>query len=123
MARVLVIDDDTTLRQLIAATLASAGHEVLPASSGEEGMALFQQHSADLVITDLIMPDDSLDRVLELRAGNPRLPFLLISGVGACSSRLEAAASTLQVSQTLPKPFTLAQLMAATEAALAGQTP
>ena len=72
-----------------------------------------RQEPVDMIITDLVMPDDSLDHVLALRAEYPRLPLILISGIISTSPRLKAAAETLHAQQTLPKPFTLPELLAA----------
>jgi CheY-like chemotaxis protein len=120
MARVLVIEDDNATRQLIAFTLATAGHEVAQAGTGHEGARQFQQQKPDLVITDIIMPDDSLDTVLELRQEHPELPIILISGLAMDSPRTAAVAQALRARQILPKPFKLAELIAATATVLKG---
>lgn len=118
MACVLVIDDDSTLRLLIAMTLEKAGHRVIQVAHGREGSACMRQEAVEMIITDLVMPDDSLDYVLALRAEYPDLPLILISGILSKSARMKAAAETLCAQHTLPKPFTLPELLAATKSVL-----
>jgi len=55
MARVLIIDDNETMREGMAATVRRMGHEVVTAASGADGLALLRKQGADFVITDLKM--------------------------------------------------------------------
>ena len=57
MARILLIEDNDALRTMLAELLALAGHTVVEAGNGREGLDLFRQAGADLVITDLVMPE------------------------------------------------------------------
>ncbi len=111
MARFLVIDDDSTIRHLIAYALETAGHDVAQAGSGREGTMLFKSKPADVVITDLIMPSDSLETVIELRNEYPALPFILVSGLAKDSPQTVDVALALQARRTLAKPFNLAELL------------
>jgi CheY-like chemotaxis protein len=119
MARVLVIDDDNTMRQLIVFTLENAGHEVMHAGTGREGVGLFKTRGADVLITDLVMPDDSLASVVELCHEHPSLPIILVSGLAANSPQTLDVAAALRVRRTLPKPFKLAELLQVTDSVLA----
>jgi DNA-binding response OmpR family regulator len=119
MARLLVIEDDNTIRHLIVCTLENAGHEVIHASTGREGVRLFEKRGADLLITDLVMPDDSLESVIELCHDHPTLPIILVSGLAVNSPRTVDVAAALRVRRTLPKPFKLAELLAVTRSVLA----
>jgi len=82
-AKVLVVDDEPTIRALLRCLLEQRGYGVLEAGSGEEGLELFQQHSTSigLLITDVVMPGmkgpELASQLLELR---PDLPVLYISG-------------------------------------------
>src|SRR5690606_21826390 len=96
MPRVLVIDDDPIIRHLIVAALEGAGYQVLEASSGREGAMLFRHCPTDVVITDLVMPDDSLGMVLAMRQAHPALPFVLISGLGLNTPLSREVAEALQ---------------------------
>jgi two-component system chemotaxis response regulator CheY len=68
MAKILTVDDSTSLRTMVAATLASAGHEVAQAGSGAEALVLLQKATFALVISDLNMPEmDGLTLIRHLR--------------------------------------------------------
>jgi two-component system chemotaxis response regulator CheY len=69
MATILVVDDSTTMRQMVAFTLSSAGHDVTEASDGNKALATAKQKKFDLVITDVNMPGmNGIDLVQNLRA-------------------------------------------------------
>ena len=69
MAAILVVDDSTTMRQMVAFTLSSAGHEVTEAPDGNKALATAKQKKFDLVITDVNMPGmNGIDLVQSLRA-------------------------------------------------------
>ncbi|MDQ5940165.1 MAG: hypothetical protein QG557_1115 [Pseudomonadota bacterium] len=57
MAKILVIDDEEQLRDLIKKMLTRDGHQILMAQDGEEGVRAFHQFNPDLIITDIIMPN------------------------------------------------------------------
>ena len=66
MATILVIDDQKPIRTLLRLVLEGAGHDVLEASSGRLGLELYRERSADLIITDIVMPEmDGLELMLE----------------------------------------------------------
>ena len=68
MARILLIEDNDPIRTLLRETLEFDGHTVIEARNGKQGLALFQHANADLVITDIVMPEkDGLEVVMELR--------------------------------------------------------
>lgn len=68
MARILVVDDSTTMRQMVAFTLSDAGHEVTEAADGLKAVAEAKQRRYDLVITDVNMPGmNGIDLVKSLR--------------------------------------------------------
>ncbi|HEX7276950.1 MAG TPA: response regulator transcription factor [Acidimicrobiales bacterium] len=103
-ARILVVDDDAFLRQLVTGLLQKDGHVVVQAASASEGLAaLAEEPSPDLVLLDVELPDLSglqlLDRV---RARLP-CPVVLMSGNGADSDR--AAALARGAADYLVKPF------------------
>ncbi|MEK7337311.1 MAG: response regulator [Nitrospirota bacterium] len=67
MASILVIDDDEALRLLLREMLEADGHQVREAANGHEGLALYRAQPADLVITDILMPEqDGMEVILEL---------------------------------------------------------
>ncbi|MBI4625950.1 MAG: response regulator [Verrucomicrobia bacterium] len=121
MARFLVIDDDNTMRGLIVATLEHAGHVVDQAASGCEALALFRQRPADVVITDIVMPDDSIVEVIALRNEFPLVPFIVTSGLVANTPRTKEIEQFLGARRMLPKPFNLADLLGVADEVLAEQ--
>jgi YesN/AraC family two-component response regulator len=83
MARILLIDDDDALRTVLREILVHFGHTVIEARNGTEGLALFQQAPADLLITDIVMPEkEGFDVVMELRSKRPPVKIIAISGAG-----------------------------------------
>jgi len=81
--RILVIDDESQLRAMLKKFLEMEGYEVITASNGKEGLHLFSEDPADLVITDLIMPDkEGIETIKELKASNPKTKVIAMSGGG-----------------------------------------
>src|SRR5206468_2571210 len=119
MATILVIDDQEPIRALLRLALEGAGHDVLEASNGRLGLALYRASEADLIITDIVMPEmDGLELMLEL----PR--NFLHGKVIAMAGGLEGEASLqvaklLGVRQTFHKPFEMDKLLSAVRDALA----
>jgi PleD family two-component response regulator len=75
MARILIIDDDREIRHPLRLALENAGHEVLEAPDGAERVRLWVERGADLVITDVFMPEkDGLEVIWELKALAPLSP-------------------------------------------------
>src|SRR5437879_11210415 len=71
VARILVMDDDGTLRGAIRVALEAAGYEVMEAADGQAGLRLQREQGADLVLVDIFMPErDGLEVVCALRAEN-----------------------------------------------------
>ncbi len=72
MATILVIDDDAAMRRLILRVLKPAGHTLLEAADGAEGLAVLERHDADLVITDMLMPrKEGIATMREVQALKP----------------------------------------------------
>src|SRR5215472_16549195 len=104
MARVLVIDDDASLRYTLEAVLSDAGLAVETCEGGASGVAAFEARGADVVLTDLAMPDVDGMQVLErLRALDPGVPVLMLTAHG--SERVAVAAMKAGAYDYIPKPF------------------
>jgi two-component system response regulator AtoC len=115
--RLLVIDDDASLRYTLEAVLSDAGFSVETSETGEKGIAAFESHGADVVITDLAMPEMNGMQVLEtLRALDPSVPVLMLTAHG--SERLAVAAMKAGASDYLPKPFDPDELVLSVRRAL-----
>jgi two-component system response regulator AtoC len=104
MQRVLVIDDDASLRYTLEAVLSDGGLGVDVADSGVAGLAAFEARGADVVLTDLAMPGMDGMQVLErLRALDPGVPVLMLTAHG--SERVAVAAMKAGAFDYIPKPF------------------
>lgn len=121
VASILIIDDNEALRTMMAHALTHAGHKVSVAADGKEGLRLFNCRPVELVITDIVMPEqDGIEIVMILRKTHPQLPVLAISGDSPKHSALYLSlARKLGAVETLQKPFSVAALLAAAQAALA----
>lgn len=128
MARILLIEDDDLVRELLQVQLEELEHAVVPAAHGGEGLAVFPDGGFDLVITDILMPDvEGLETIKRLRQIDPRVAIIAMSG-GARSrpSGLRPGtgidvlkfADVFGATCTLSKPFTRLQLMQAIDACL-----
>jgi CheY-like chemotaxis protein len=107
MARILLIDDDDGVRDIMRLMLAHLGHTIVEARDGAEGIDLFRPAAPDLVITDMVMPGmGGLEVVQRLRRLRPDLKIIAMSGggrpgSGACLHAARAAGA----SAVLVKPF------------------
>ena len=116
MASILVIDDEPEIRALLRTVLESAGHTVTEATNGREGVALYRQQPADLVITDIQMPElNGLDLILELTREFLNVKVIAISGAQGEDRSVLNVAKLLGARQTLQKPLSLATFRAAVE--------
>jgi CheY-like chemotaxis protein len=116
MKRILVIDDEMHIRQMLRQTLERAGFEVVDAPDGKEGLRLYHEFPADLVIIDIIMPvKEGVETIFELRRDFPDVKIIAISGGGfnINSQRCLSYVKTLGVSHRLTKPFHRNELLEA----------
>ena len=104
MANVLIIDDNDTMREGLAAVVRRMGHKVCACSSGTEGLAAFARNPADFVITDLKMAGmDGLEVLRRIRELDVDCPTLLITAHGTVEAAVEAM--KLGAMDFLTKPF------------------
>ena len=117
MARVLVIDDEEQVRTLIREVLEGAGHEVMEAGNGREAMKLYEANPTEVVITDLVMPEqDGLETIRELRRRFPAVKIIAVSGAQQkLNLDLLYVAEKLGALRTLEKPFDIRKLVALVE--------
>ncbi|MCC6157569.1 MAG: response regulator [Deltaproteobacteria bacterium] len=120
MAKIVVIDDEESIRTLLARILAHANHQVRTAANGKAGFRLLKDESADLVITDILMPEmDGLEVLMELRQLYPDLRFIAISGGGDHRVLTHLiTAKRLGAVRTLSKPFEIDDLLHAVDETL-----
>ncbi len=76
--KILVVDDDPSIRMLYKEELEDEGYEVVAASSGEEALKLFEEEDPDLVTLDILMPDmDGIQVLRKMKEKKPRLPIIM----------------------------------------------
>src|SRR5437016_6310319 len=113
MTRILLIDDDALGRDMLRQMLERAGYDVVEAASGREGLQQYQATAIDLIITDILMPDqDGLEIILELRRLAPEAKIIAITG-GGQSGLLDLLpiAAKLGAQRTLRKPLQRLELL------------
>ncbi len=127
MARILIIDDEERVRNTLRRMLESAGHEVVEAADGKEGVELYKfeaeftkEHSVDLVLMDLIMPEqEGVQAAAELRHYDPEVKIIAISGGGRINNfQTLRIAQKFGIDHALAKPIRMANLLALVEDAL-----
>ena len=118
--RILVIDDDASIRQTLDIALTKVGYEVLQARDGEEATRLWHNTGADLVIADIHMPKKSgLELIMELRAQSPSTPVIAMTDGGRSKNFNPLTYSKLLGAvRTIAKPFTLEEMLAMVKKAL-----
>ena len=123
MARILVIDDDPDTRAMLEQILTPAGYEVILAADGKAGVERYRTSPADLVITDLYMPNqDGLETIRQLRSCFPEVAIIAMSGTTNTGTMLSIAQNVAAVG-ILRKPFVADELIAAVARALGERSP
>ncbi|MCL2789115.1 MAG: response regulator [Desulfobulbus sp.] len=110
--RILVIDDDDQIRTLLRQVMEWSGYEVIEACNGREGVQKCRKQTADLVITDLIMPEqEGLETISLLKKECPHLKIIAISGGGRIGPEAYLpAARELGADKVFSKPFDVREL-------------
>ncbi|MGY8903462.1 MAG: response regulator transcription factor [Burkholderiales bacterium] len=122
MALVLVIEDDPTQRLLIVAVLKSAGHEVVEAHNGEQGLSLASLHQPELVVCDVVMPGMNGYQFVSALKLEPELSTVPIIMLTAMADRTHTRIGmTSGADDYLTKPFSAPELRQAASALLAKQ--
>jgi CheY-like chemotaxis protein len=112
--RVLVVEDDASIREMIALALESAGHEAVTASNGEDALELVEHEEADVIVLDLRMPlmdGSEFARRYDQRDG--RAPIIVLTATGSSA----AARAVIGAVRVVEKPFDVDQLLGAVKEA------
>jgi DNA-binding response OmpR family regulator len=112
MARILLIDDDPLVLQAITGHLVDAGHEVLQAKDGREGVEVFKAEAPAVVVTDILMPEkEGIETILAIRNLSSTAIIIAISGGGQGSPvDLLEFARKVGANSVLKKPFSIRRL-------------
>lgn len=113
MARILLIDDDEQVLDMLYESLTREGYDVLRASNGEKGLRLYRQKPVDLIITDIIMPEkEGIETIIELRRDFPDVKIIAMSGGGRIGTKdYLHLAKIFGVQRTFTKPVAREQLL------------
>jgi nitrogen regulation protein NR(I) len=119
MAKILVVDDERSVRSAFEDLLSTKGHAVTAVPGAEDAMAHLQRQECDLVILDIRLPGMSgLDALGQLKRLHPRLPVIVMTGEGTTGTAIEATKRGAFEYQL--KPFDPAEMLATIEKALEG---
>lgn len=119
-ARLLVVEDDPEMRELLRKVLEKEGYRVSVAADGREASTWLSRLPVDLVITDMLMPDDGGLQLLQaIRESRPTLPVIIITAFGDWGSYSQAL--ELGAAAFISKPLKMAELIGAIHTALAGR--
>lgn len=120
MPRILLIDDDETIRLVLERTLLNAGHHVVLADNGKAGLRALERETFDLVVTDIVMPEtEGLELLMRVRERRPESKVIVMSGGGRLKDPgYLNTARLLGADDVLAKPFGGAEFLAAVEAVL-----
>jgi CheY-like chemotaxis protein len=112
--RILVVDDELSIRVLFRKVLERAGYEVVEAANGEAAMSRIREGRISLIITDLVMPDqEGVETIRRLRESYPEIKVIAMSG--AFGGRLLRTAELLGAQATLMKPVSPATILQVTQ--------
>jgi CheY-like chemotaxis protein len=123
MARILIADDEESMRQLVARAIAMDGHETATAEDGAEALEILVRNNGgfDLLLTDIKMPVmDGIALALAAARDFPRLTILLMTGFA--DQRERASGLDAIVHDVITKPFAVADIRTAVADALASRT-
>ncbi len=119
---VLVLDDDAQIREMVRQVLEMEGYAAMEASDGRQGVRLCREHSVDLVITDIFMPEkDGLQAIREIRQDAPNTKIIAISGGGeTVAGDFLHHARLFGADRVFAKPLRLSELVASVRELLHG---
>jgi two-component system OmpR family response regulator len=116
-ARLLVVEYEPNILELLAASLRYAGFEVITASAGTEAVQAAGRHRPDLIVLDVMLPDmDGFDVIRRLRGGGTRIPVVFLTARDAMEDKVRGL--TLGGDDYVTKPFSLEEVIARIRAVL-----
>jgi two-component system OmpR family response regulator len=116
-ARLLVVEDEPSILELLSGSLRYAGFDILTATGGTQAVQAALQHRPDLIVLDVMLPDmDGFDVVRRLRGGGARIPVLFLTARDATEDKVRGL--TLGGDDYVTKPFSLEEVIARIRAVL-----
>src|ERR1035438_7513365 len=116
-ARLLVVEDEPNILELLSASLRYAGFDVVTAAAGTEAVQAAQRHRPDLIVLDVMLPDmDGFDVIRRLRGGGTRIPVVFLTARDAMEDKVRGL--TLGGDDYVTKPFSLEEVIARIRAVL-----
>ena len=116
--KILVVDDETAITELIEVILSERGYQVIIANNGKSGIRQFEKFHPDLIITDLVMPDiEGIELLRVLRTRTKSIPIIVMSG-NPVGQKFLKASRLLGAIDTLNKPFNPQELIKKIQRAL-----
>jgi DNA-binding NtrC family response regulator len=114
MARILLVDDERHIRQILDAVLTTAGHDVYAAESAAAALCAAEQHHPDLAVCDVMLPDtNGVELLRQLRDRQPNIGCIFMTAYGSIRSAIEALRAGAE--EYLTKPFDNDELLIAVE--------
>jgi len=116
-ARLLVVEDEPNILELLAASLRYAGYDVVTAAAGADAVQAAQRHRPDLIVLDVMLPDmDGFEVLHRLRGGGTRTPVVFLTARDSTEDKIRGL--TLGGDDYVTKPFSLEEVIARIEAVL-----
>jgi CheY-like chemotaxis protein len=120
MASILVAEDDQAVRDFVSRALAYYGHSVTSVPDGSAALAALAERRFDLMLTDIVMPGlDGVALAAQATKQDPAMPVLMMTGFASEGQRAQTASGPVE--RVISKPFSLKEICAAVEEALAGR--
>ncbi|MEY4520315.1 MAG: hypothetical protein RLZZ499_2915 [Cyanobacteriota bacterium] len=117
MKKILIVDDDLTLRKILHNSLEQRGYQVVSVGSGKDALARFSQDVPDIIVSDVSMPEmDGFEFCRQLRSqpSGKLIPFIFLSAKNELNDRVQG--HTIGADNYLTKPFEMKELLANIEA-------
>ena len=119
MAKILLAEDDDSMRHFPGRALERAGHEVFSVSQGDEALPVLAEGRFDLLLADIVMPQlDGIALALKVSRDHPDMPILLMTGYAA--ERQRAHNLDALIHDVITKPFTLREICDTVQRAIDG---
>jgi len=119
--RILVVDDEQTVRDFLQKALENAGYDVITASDGREALDKVSQFDVSLVLLDIVMPGLDGYEVLEHMRQYEDIPVIMLTGIGGETTKIDTLA--IGADDYITKPFSVEELLARIQAKLRRTKP